>query len=136
MTEVCDRVLRAGGPALLFEKPKGYSMPVLGNLFGTLERIALAMGVEAGASPAPALREIGTLLAALREPDPPRPSRCRRELPQLARLAGKVFDMAPKRFLAPPARRWSGRARTWTSRACRADLLAMRAGPLITGDLP
>jgi 4-hydroxy-3-polyprenylbenzoate decarboxylase len=35
MTEICDRVLRAGGPALLFEKPKGHTIPVLGNLFGT-----------------------------------------------------------------------------------------------------
>ena len=34
MTEICDRVLRAGGPALLFEHPKGYAIPVLGNLFG------------------------------------------------------------------------------------------------------
>ena len=46
MTEVCDRVLRAGGPALLFEKPKGHAMPVLGNLFGTPHRVA--MGINAG----------------------------------------------------------------------------------------
>jgi len=59
MTEICDRVLRAGGPALLFERPAGHSMPVLGNLFGTVERIALAMGVEQGTAPGPALRDIG-----------------------------------------------------------------------------
>ncbi|MEO8598831.1 MAG: 3-octaprenyl-4-hydroxybenzoate decarboxylase, partial [bacterium] len=41
MTEVCDRTLRAGGPALLFERPVGHSMPVLGNLFGTPRRVAL-----------------------------------------------------------------------------------------------
>jgi 4-hydroxy-3-polyprenylbenzoate decarboxylase len=68
MTEVCDRVLRAGGPALLFEKPKGHSMPVLGNLFGTPHRVALGMGAESLA----ALREVGTLLATLKEPEPPR----------------------------------------------------------------
>ena len=68
MTEICDRVLRAGGPALLFEKPKGFDMPVLGNLFGTVKRVAAAMGVE---DPA-ALREVGRLLAMLREPEPPK----------------------------------------------------------------
>src|SRR6266702_3628161 len=59
MTEVCDRVLKAGGPALLFEKPKGHAIPVLANLFGTTRRVALAMGAEAGADPREALREIG-----------------------------------------------------------------------------
>ena len=44
MTEICDRVLKAGGPALLFERPKGHAMPVLGNLFGTAQRVALGMG--------------------------------------------------------------------------------------------
>src|SRR5262245_57132044 len=68
MTEICDRVLRQGGPAILFEKPKGYLMPVLGNLFGTPERVALAMGAES----VDALRDIGQLLAALKEPEPPR----------------------------------------------------------------
>jgi len=97
MTEICDRVLRAGGPALLFERPTGASMPVLGNLFGSVERIALAMGIDAGTDPRPALRDIGKLLAALREPDPPTGLReLVTKLPQLARLAGKVFDMAPR----------------------------------------
>ncbi|HKX39010.1 MAG TPA: 4-hydroxy-3-polyprenylbenzoate decarboxylase [Burkholderiales bacterium] len=112
MTEVCDRVLRAGGPALLFEKPAGFSMPVLGNLFGTVERIALAMGIEQGTDPAPALRDIGRLLAALREPDPPRGLReVVAKLPQLARLAGKVFDMAPKLVSSAPCQeeRWEGK---------------------------
>ncbi len=68
MTEICDRVLKAGGPALLFEKPKGHTMPVLGNLFGTVQRVALGMGQES----AGALREIGKLLATLKEPEPPR----------------------------------------------------------------
>ena len=71
MTEICDRVLKSGGPALLFEKPKGHAIPVLGNLFGTVRRVALGMGVDA-ADPKPALRELGSLLAALKEPEPPR----------------------------------------------------------------
>src|SRR5258707_7899650 len=71
MTEVCDRVLKAGGPALLFENPKGHVIPVLGNLFGTTRRVALAMGAEAGPDPPEALRDVGKLLAFLREPEPP-----------------------------------------------------------------
>jgi 4-hydroxy-3-polyprenylbenzoate decarboxylase len=71
MTEVCDRVLKAGGPALLFERPKGHAVPVLGNLFGTVRRVALGMGIDA-ADPAAALRELGMLLATLREPEPPK----------------------------------------------------------------
>ncbi len=71
MTEICDRVLKAGGPALLFEKPAGHKVPVLGNLFGTVKRVALGMGVDAE-NPATALRELGVLLATLKEPEPPR----------------------------------------------------------------
>jgi len=74
MTEVCDRVLKAGGPAILFEKPKGFDgasgrarIPVLANLFGTPRRVALGMGEES----VEALREVGKLLAYLKEPDPP-----------------------------------------------------------------
>ncbi|MFQ3341961.1 MAG: 4-hydroxy-3-polyprenylbenzoate decarboxylase [Porticoccus sp.] len=68
MTEICDRTLRAGGPALLFENPKGFDIPVLGNLFGTPERVAMGMGKETLL----ALREIGELLAFLKEPEPPK----------------------------------------------------------------
>ncbi|HET7395822.1 MAG TPA: 4-hydroxy-3-polyprenylbenzoate decarboxylase [Gammaproteobacteria bacterium] len=68
MTEVCDRTLKRAGPALLFETPKGHSIPVLGNLFGTPQRVALGMGQESVA----ALREVGQLLAMLREPEPPK----------------------------------------------------------------
>lgn len=67
MTAVSDKVLRAEGPALLFTSPPGYSMPVLTNLFGTVERVALGMGAES----VQALRELGHLLAALKEPEPP-----------------------------------------------------------------
>jgi len=67
MTEIADRVLRAGGPALLFENPRGYDVPVLANLFGTPERVAMGMGEES----VEALREVGKLLAYLKEPEPP-----------------------------------------------------------------
>ncbi len=68
MTEICDRVLRAGGPALLFERPSGHDMPVLANLFGAVRRIAAAMGVASEG----ALRDVGRMLAFLREPEPPK----------------------------------------------------------------
>jgi len=95
MTEICDRVLRQGGPALLFEKPAGYSIPVLGNLFGTVQRICLAMGVENTA----ALRELGKLLAALREPEPPKGWRdAWDKLPLLKQL----LNMQPKELSSGP----------------------------------
>ncbi len=68
ITEICDRTLRQQGPALLFENPKGFSTPVLGNLFGTPKRVALAMGQK----DLHALRDVGKLLAFLKEPDPPK----------------------------------------------------------------
>ncbi|OCG58346.1 3-octaprenyl-4-hydroxybenzoate decarboxylase [Gilliamella sp. Nev5-1] len=68
MTEIADRVLRSEGPTLLFENPIGYDMPVLCNLFGTAKRVAMGMGRKDTS----ALREIGELLAFLREPDPPK----------------------------------------------------------------
>lgn len=68
MTEICDRTLRANGPALLFENPKNANMPVLANLFGTTKRIAMGMGEDSVES----LREVGKLLAFLKEPEPPK----------------------------------------------------------------
>ncbi|WP_348666225.1 4-hydroxy-3-polyprenylbenzoate decarboxylase [Arsenophonus symbiont of Ornithomya chloropus] len=68
MTEIADRTLRAGGPALLFENPKGFNMPVLCNLFGTTNRVAMGMGKEN----IKLLNEVGYLLAFLREPEPPK----------------------------------------------------------------
>ena len=68
MTEICDRTLRAQGPALLFENPVGHTVPVLANLFGTPKRVALGMGADS----VEALREIGKLLAMLKEPEPPK----------------------------------------------------------------
>jgi len=95
MTEVCDRVLRAGGPAILFEKPKGHSIPVLGNLFGTARRVALGMGQESVV----ALRQVGELLAYLKEPEPPKGLRDAWEkLPVLK----QVLNMAPKELSSAP----------------------------------
>lgn len=68
ITEICDRTLRAGGPALLFENPIGSDIPLLGNLFGNTRRIALAMGQQ----DLQGLRDVGTLLAFLKEPTPPK----------------------------------------------------------------
>lgn len=68
MTTVSDRVLRSEGPALLFTNPKGHSIPVLTNLFGTTQRVALGMGQDS----LHALRDVGKLLAALKEPEPPK----------------------------------------------------------------
>ena len=89
MTEVCDRTLRAGGPALLFENPTGHTIPVLANLFGTAQRVALGMGADSVA----ALREVGTLLAALKEPEAPHGVK---DAWQKLPLFKKVLDMAPK----------------------------------------
>jgi len=89
MTEICDRTLRAAGPALLFENPKGFDVPVLGNLFGTPERVALGMGEES----VEALREVGKVLAMLKEPEPPKGMRDAWEkLP----VFKQVLNMAPK----------------------------------------
>lgn len=89
MTEICDRTLRAGGPALLFENPKGYTIPVLGNLFGTPRRVALGMGEDS----VEALREVGKTLAFLKEPEPPKGMRdAWDKLP----IFKQVLNMAPK----------------------------------------
>ena len=68
MTEIADRTLRAEGPALLFENPKGHTIPVLANLFGTPKRVAMGMGQDDVSE----LREVGKLLAFLKEPEPPK----------------------------------------------------------------
>lgn len=89
ITEICDRVLRRGGPALLFENPKGYGFPVLGNLFGTEKRVALGMGQE----DVTALREVGELLAYLRQPEPPKGLR---DAWEKAPILKQVLNMGPK----------------------------------------
>ncbi len=96
MTEVCDRTLRSEGPALLFEKPVGSDIPVLGNLFGTPQRVAMGMGADS----VEALREIGKLLAALKEPEPPKGFRdALDKLP----LYKQVLNMAPKLVKKAPS---------------------------------
>ncbi len=89
MTAVSDRVLRSGGPALLFTNTANHHMPVLTNLFGTVERVAMGMGEESIS----ALREVGKLLAALKEPEPPKGFKdAFNKLP----LLKQALNMAPK----------------------------------------
>jgi 4-hydroxy-3-polyprenylbenzoate decarboxylase len=89
ITEICDRTLRSGGPALLFERPGNFDIPVLANLFGTPERVAAGMGADSLAS----LKEVGRLLAFLKEPDPPKGMK---DAWQKLPVFKKVLDMAPK----------------------------------------
>lgn len=94
MTEICDRVLQQKGPALLFENPKGYSTPVLANLFGTPKRVALGMGQDEVS----ALTEVGEVLATLKEPEPPAGVKDAWEkLP----VYKQVLNMAPKMVKKP-----------------------------------
>jgi 4-hydroxy-3-polyprenylbenzoate decarboxylase len=105
MTEICDRTLRRGGPAILFEKPAGHTIPVLGNLFGTPKRVALGMGAESTG----ALREVGRLLASLREPEPPQGFRD--ALDKVGMLKQALWDMKPKERAGAPCQEvvWEGR---------------------------
>ena len=95
MTEIADRTLRAGGPALLFENPINHDMPVLANLFGTPERVAMGMGQDSVET----LREVGKLLAYLKEPEPPKGLKDLWEkLPvfkQVLNMPAKVLKKAP-----------------------------------------
>jgi 4-hydroxy-3-polyprenylbenzoate decarboxylase len=94
MTEICDRVLKQKGPALLFEYPVGSNIPVLANLFGTPRRVAMGMGAESVTE----LRGIGELLAYLKEPEPPKGMRDALEkLP----VFKQVLNMAPKIIKSP-----------------------------------
>ncbi|MCU7940689.1 MAG: 4-hydroxy-3-polyprenylbenzoate decarboxylase [gamma proteobacterium symbiont of Bathyaustriella thionipta] len=98
ITEIADRVLRAGGPALLFENPAGHSVPVLANLFGTPRRVALGMGEDDVSQ----LREIGKLLAFLKEPEPPKGFKAAMKTLPIYR---KVLDMAPKIIKRAPCQK-------------------------------
>ncbi len=89
ITEICDRTLKRGGPALLFENVLGSEIPVLANLFGTPKRVAMGMGEDS----VEALREVGKLLAFLKEPDPPKGLK---EAWKTLPIFKKVLDMAPK----------------------------------------
>ncbi len=103
MTEIADRVLRAGGPALLFENPKGGTMPVLANLFGTVRRVALGMGEDDPTR----LREVGKLLAYLKEPEPPKGLR---DAWDKWPVLKQVLNMAPKEVKSAPCQEivWEG----------------------------
>ena len=98
ITEICDRTLRLAGPALIFENVKGSNVPVLGNLFGTAERVALGMGEES----VEALREVGKVLAMLKEPEPPKGMKDAWEkLP----VFKQVLNMAPKLVKKAPCQK-------------------------------
>ena len=107
MTEIGDRLLRAGGPAILFENPqegdKKYAIPVLANLFGTPDRVAMGMGEES----VTALRDVGRVLALLKEPEPPKGMK---DIGHLLSLAKSVWDMAPKVIKGAPCHEvvWEG----------------------------
>jgi 4-hydroxy-3-polyprenylbenzoate decarboxylase len=130
MTEICDRVLKIGGPAILFEKPKGYAMPVLGNLFGTPLRVALGMGEDK----IEALREIGKLLAFLKEPEPP--TGVADALTRFAPIVKQVLAMAPKVVASAPCQE-----QVWEDAAVDLGRLPIQtcwpgdAAPLITWGL-
>jgi 4-hydroxy-3-polyprenylbenzoate decarboxylase len=97
MTALSDRVLRAGGPALWFEQPTGHSVAVLANLFGTTRRVALGMG----AANVQELRDVGTLLARLKEPEPPQGLK---DTGRLLQMVKAVWDMKPVRRRDGPCR--------------------------------
>jgi 4-hydroxy-3-polyprenylbenzoate decarboxylase len=129
MTEICDRTLRTGGPALLFENPKGHTIPVLGNLFGTPQRVALGMGQ----SSVTALREVGELLAFLKEPEPPKGFKdALNKFP----LFKQVLNMPPKVVSKAPCQEnvWIGNE-VDLSRLPIQTCWPQDAGPLITWGL-
>ena len=95
MTEICDRTLKQGGPALLFENPKGHNIPVLANLFGTPDRVAMGMGE----SSVTALRGVGELLSQLKEPEPPKGMK---DAIDKIPVFKNVLNMAPKVVKKPP----------------------------------
>ena len=94
MTEICDRVLKQGGPAILFENPKNSAIPVLCNLFGTPKRVAMGMG----ANEVSELRGIGELLAYLKEPEPPKGMK---DAFEKIPVFKQVLNMAPKLVKSP-----------------------------------
>lgn len=129
MTEICDRILRQAGPAVLFEQPTGFTTPVLGNLFGTPKRVALGMGQTSVL----ALREIGQLLAYLKEPDPPKGFR---DLFDKLPMFKQVLNMPPKVLKRAPCQEvvLSGEAvdlSQWPIQTCWPE----DAAPLITWGL-
>ena len=99
MTEIQTRLLAEGGPAVLFENPRGpagerYDMPVLVNLFGTVERVAWGMEREPDE-----LRALGETLAFLRQPEPPGGWR---EAVEMLPLLKTVMAMKPRMASVAP----------------------------------
>src|ERR1051326_2086597 len=99
MTEIQTRLLAEGGPAVLFEhvvrdNPAAMKMPVLVNLFGTVERVAWGMDREPGQ-----LRGVGETLAFLRQPEPPGG---RREALDMLPLVRPVVAMKPRTVGSAP----------------------------------
>jgi 4-hydroxy-3-polyprenylbenzoate decarboxylase len=121
MTAFADLVLRQEGPALLFKQPSGFSVPVLANLFGTPKRVALGMGVDSPAE----LRQIGALLASLREPEPPRG----------LSDAGRLVEMASALWSMRPTKRRDGACREVRRDGDEADLSAWPIQTCWPGDV-
>lgn len=94
ITEICTRLLAEGGPAVLFTNVVGHAMPLLANLFGTQERVALAVGRSLEQ-----MEELGEFLARLRQPQPPRSPG---EVVELLRTLSPVRHMRPRRISRPP----------------------------------
>src|SRR6185436_13549851 len=108
MTALADVALRQNGPALLFERPDGFHASALVNLFGTPERVALGMGAESPEE----LRQIGALLASLREPEPPRG----------LSDAGRVMGLLSALWNMKPSRRSDGPCREVCLEGLEVDL--------------
>jgi 4-hydroxy-3-polyprenylbenzoate decarboxylase len=130
ITEIGDRLLRNGGPAVLFERPAGHSIPVLANLFGTTRRVALGMGTE----DVGALRDVGELLASLKEPEAPKG--LKDALGKVALLKAALWDMAPKQVGSAACQQvvWEG-ADVDLGRLPIQTCWPEDAGPLITWGL-
>jgi 4-hydroxy-3-polyprenylbenzoate decarboxylase len=94
MTEIGTRLIASGGPAVLFENVIGSSIPVLINLFGTVERVAWGMGREPHQ-----LREVGQTLAFLKQPEPPGGWK---EALEMLPLLKTVMAMKPKTVSKAP----------------------------------
>lgn len=129
LTAIGDGLLRAGGPAVLCEKLPGYKFPALINLFGTTRRVALGMGAESLAE----LRDVGRVLASLKEPEPPRG----------LKDAGKLLSMVKALWDMKPAVQRSAPCQEVVLEGADVDLGALPvqtcwpgdAGPLITWGL-
>ncbi len=130
MTALADRVLRAGGPAMLVEHPVGYKIPALINLFGTPKRVALGMGADS----LDGLRDVGRVLASLKEPEPPRGLK---DAGRLLQMVKALWDMKPATVRNAPCQEVvieGRRLSTWPACRCRPAGPTTPA-PLITWGL-